>query len=126
MLSKTNNVTYANGINFLSQENQDFYNQHNQRLITCKHDGGQGYYNQSDQQFIARKHNGGLEQVNTELVPNIVLEEKEDWFYQWNNNYYMWDNNPYTPTKGYKMGVSHTFNVDNSVFNLTKPNIMRN
>ena len=61
MLSKTNNVTHGNGINLLSQENKDYYNRHDQQLITCKHDGGQGYCNQSDQQFIARKHNGGLE-----------------------------------------------------------------
>ena len=46
--------------------------------MTCKHDGGQGYYNQRDQQFIAHKHNGGEEQVNTELAPDIVLEDKEE------------------------------------------------
>ena len=120
MLSKTNNVTYANGIDLLSQENQDCYNQHDQQLITCKYDGGQGYYNRSDQQFITRKHNGGLEQVNTELVPAIVLKEREEWIYQWADNYDVWDNNPFTPTKGNDMRDSHTFNVDTSVFNLTK------
>ena len=62
----------------LSQENQEYYNQHDQQLIPCKHDGGSGYYNQSDQQFLVYKHNVGLEQVNTELIPSIVLEEKED------------------------------------------------
>ena len=74
-------MAHANGIDLSSQENKDYYNQHDQQLITCKHDGGQGYYNQSDQQFIACEYNGGLEQVNTKLVPNIVLEEKEDGFY---------------------------------------------
>ena len=69
-------VTHGNGIDLLSQENQDYYNHHDQQLITCKYDGDQGYYNQSDQQFITRKYNGDLEQVNTELVPAIVLEEK--------------------------------------------------
>ena len=35
MLSKTNNVTHANGIDLLSQENQDYYNRNYQQLITC-------------------------------------------------------------------------------------------
>ena len=81
---------------------------------------GRGYYNQIDQQFIAHTPNCGLEQVSTELVPNNVLEEKEDWFYQWADNYDVWDNNPYTPTKGNEIGSSHKFNVDTSNFNLTK------
>ena len=54
------------------------------------------------------------------MVPDIILEEEEDGFYQWVDKYDLWDNNPYTPTKGNEMGGSHTFNVDNSVFNLTK------
>ena len=45
MLSKTNNVTYVNGIDLLSQENQDYDNQHDQQLMTRKHEGGQGYCN---------------------------------------------------------------------------------
>ena len=81
MLSKTNNVTHTNGINLSSQENQDYNNRHDQQLITCKHDDNWGYYNQSDQQFIDCKHNGGREQVNTELVADIVLEEEENSFY---------------------------------------------
>ena len=63
ILSKTNNVTHTNSTDLLSQENQDYYN----------------YY---DQQFIARKYDGSLEQVTIELVPQIVLEEEEDAFYQ--------------------------------------------
>ena len=31
-----------------SQENQGYYNQHDQQPITCKHDGSRGHYNQSD------------------------------------------------------------------------------
>ena len=34
----------------LSQENQDFNNQHDQQLMTCKHDTGQGHHNPSDTQ----------------------------------------------------------------------------
>ena len=101
ILSKTNNVTPTKGIGLFSQENQDYYNQHNQ-------------------QFIARKHDGGLQQVTIELVPDIILEGEEDDFYQWAENYDQWDNNPYTPVEGNETGGSHTFNVDNSVFNLTK------
>ena len=78
----TNNTTNAKGINLLSQENQDYYNQHNQQFIARKHDGGQGYYNLRDQQLITREYDGGLEQVTIELVPDIILEEEEDGFYQ--------------------------------------------
>ena len=42
----------------------------------------QDYYDQLDQQYIAYKYNGGLEQVTLELVPNIILIEKEDGFHQ--------------------------------------------
>ena len=56
MLSKTNNATHTKNIYLLSQENQEYYNRHDQQFITHKHDGGQEYYDQSDQQFIARKH----------------------------------------------------------------------
>ena len=45
MLSKTNTATHAKDIDLLSQENQDYYNQHDQQFITCKYDGGQEYYN---------------------------------------------------------------------------------
>ena len=45
MLSKPNNVTHSNGIDLLSQNNQDYDNQHHQQLMTYKHDGGQGYCN---------------------------------------------------------------------------------
>ena len=113
-------MTHTNDINLLSQENQDYTNQHDQQLMTRKHDGCGGHQNQSYQQFIAHKHNGGVEQVNTKLEPDGVLEEKEEWFYQWADNYDVWNNNSYTPTKGNEMVVSHTFDGHNSVFNLTK------
>ena len=86
MLSEANNATHTNGIDLLSQDDQDYDNQHDQQFIARKHDGGQKYCNQNDLQFIASKHNGGLEQVTTELVPNIVLEEEDD-FYQWTDKY---------------------------------------
>ena len=64
----TNNVTNTTDNEVLDQENQD-------------------YHNQSNQQYIARKHNNGLEQVNLELATDIILEEKEDGFYQLADNY---------------------------------------
>ena len=100
ILLKTNNVTHTKGIDLLSQKNQD-------------------YYNQRDQQFIACKYNGGVEQVIIGLVPDSILEE-EDSFCQWADKYDQWDNNPYTPMKEDETEGSDTFNVDNSVFNLTK------
>ena len=59
------------------------------------------------------------------MVPDIILEE-EDGFYQWANNYDQWDNTPYTTVKGYETGSPHTFNVDNSVFSITKNKQNRN
>ena len=63
ILSKTNNLTHTRGIDLSSQEIQDYYNRH-------------------DQQFIDHKYDGGLEQDTFELVPNIILKEEEDNFYQ--------------------------------------------
>ena len=40
MLSKTSNVTHTNDINLSSQENQDYDNQHDQQIMTRKHDAG--------------------------------------------------------------------------------------
>ena len=120
MLSKTNYKTHAKGIDLLGQENQDYYNWHDQQLITHKHDYGQEYYNWRDQQHIACKHNGGLEQVTTELVPDIVLEEEAYGFYHWADKYDQWDDNPYTPDEGNEMGGSYTFNTDKHIFNLIK------
>ena len=55
MLLKTNSKTHTEDINILSQQNQDYYNSHDQQFVAHKHDSGQKSYNQSDQQFIARK-----------------------------------------------------------------------
>ena len=41
-------------------------------------------------------------------------------FFQWDDKYDQWDNNPYTPVEGNEIGGSHTFNVEHSVFDLTK------
>ena len=123
ILSTTNNTTHAKGIDLLNQENQDYYNQHDQQFSACKHDGGQEYYNWRDQQFIACKYDGGLEQVTIELVPDIILEEEEDDFYQWADNYNQWDNTSYKPVEWDETEVSHTFNVGNSAFSTSqKPN----
>ena len=65
-----------NGIDPLSQENQDYNNRHDQQLLTRKYDGCQGYCNQSDPQFTTYKHNSGVERINIELVPNSVLKKE--------------------------------------------------
>ena len=80
----------------------------------------QNYYDWQDQQYIACKYNGGLEQVTLELVPSIIIEEEEDVFHQWSDQYDQWDNTSYLPVNEDDVGGSHTFNVDNPVFNLTK------
>ena len=114
-------MTHTKGIDILSQENQDYYNRRDQQFITRKYVGGQEYYNWRDQQCIARKYDCGLERVTIELVPDIILkEEEEDGFYQWADKYDQRDINPYTPMEGDETGGSRTFNIDKSVFNLTK------
>ena len=120
MLSKTNNVTNTNDINLSSEQNKNSDNLHDLQLMTRKPDGGQEHHNQSNSQFIAHTRNGGVDWVSTELEPDSVLEEKEEWFYQWADSYDVWNNNAYTPTKGNRMGGSHKFNVDTSSFNLTR------
>ena len=57
-----------------------------------------------------------------ELASNIIVEEEEeeDRVYHCAEQYDQWDTTPYTPATNDDMGGSHTFNVDNPVFNLTK------
>ena len=88
--------------------------------MACKHEVGREYCNQSNPQFIGHKHNGGVGLVNTELVPKNVLKDKEEWFYQWANNYNVWNSDSYLPTKGIEMANSHTFTSETDVFNLIK------
>ena len=101
-LSKSNNITNTPFTNFLSHTNQDYYDQRDQHYITCK-------------------YNGSLEQVTLELVPDIILEEEEEYgFYQWVDKYDQWDNTSYISMEEDETGGSHTFNVDNYDFNITK------
>ena len=74
---------------------------------------------------VDENNNDSVEHANTVLKPNNilgihVLEEEEEWFYQWTDNYDVWNNDSYTPTKGIKMGDSCTFTGDTGVFTLTK------
>ena len=58
-----------------------------------------------------------------ELVSDIILEEEEeeeDRFHQWADQYDQWDNTSYTPVDEDDVGGSHTFNVDNHAFDITK------
>ena len=103
----TNNVMNIPATNVLNQENQD-------------------YYNLRDQQYIAYKYESGLEWVTFELVPNIILEEEEEGVYQWTDKYNQWDYTYYTLVEEDGTGGSHTFNVDNRVFNITKTKQMGN
>ena len=97
----TKNVSSTSATNILSQEIQEYHNRRNHQYIACKYDDG-------------------LEQVTLELVPNIILEEEKDSFYQWTDNYDQWDNTSYTPVDKDKTGGFHTLNIDNCVFNITK------
>jgi len=53
------------------------------------------------------------------MVPDIIVEE-EDGFYQWADQYDQWDAASYTPVTDDDVGGTHTFNLDNPSFNLTK------
>ena len=50
----------------------------------------------------------------------VVEEEIEDGFYQYADQYDQWDTTLYTPVTKNDVGYSHTFNLDNPVFNFTK------
>ena len=58
------------------------------------------------------------------MVPGIILEEEEDDFHQWADQYDQWDNTSYTPGEEDDMGGFHTFNVDNHVLTSQKSNKM--
>ena len=65
--------------NLLSQENQDHNNQHNQQLMTCKHDTNRGHHNPSnpqsttsvDYKFVTGKD----ESFSSEAVKNGDITE---------------------------------------------------
>ena len=47
---------------------------------------------------VDENNNDGVKRTNTGLKPNNilgahVLEKKEEWFYEWADNYDMWNNN---------------------------------
>ena len=74
---------------------------------------------------VGDDNNNSVEFANTVLKANNILgvhvmKEKEELFYQWADNYDVWNSDSYSPTKGIKMGGSHTFAGNTDVFNLTK------
>ena len=74
---------------------------------------------------VHENNNGAMELADTGLKSNNILgahvvEEKEEWFYEWNDKYDVWNDYSYTPTKENEPGSSHTFTGDNSIFKLTK------
>ena len=76
-------------------------------------------------------NNDGVVRANTGLEPNNILgdhvpEEKEEWFYQWDDNYDVWNNNSYTLTKGSEMGDPKHLLVALVSSALPKPNITGN
>ena len=78
---------------------------------------------------VDENNNDSVERTNTILEPNNilgshVLEEKEEWFYQWVDNYDVWNNDSYTPTKANEMRGSKTSIGGTGVFNL--PNTKHN
>ena len=54
------------------------------------------------------------------MVPDIILEEEDDGFYQWADQHNQWDDTLYTPVEEDDVRGSHTFNVDSRVFKITK------
>ena len=120
VLSKTSNVTHTNDINISSQENEDYHNQHDQQLVTSKHDCSQGHHNQSDSQFIYCKHNGSVNGSTMNWNSTTSQKKRKNIF---TNGLTTMMCGIITSThlqKEMKWGGSHTFNDDTNVFNLTK------
>ena len=134
----TNNRANTTETNIVIQEHQDYYDWWDQQYIVNKYNGGleqvtldtpaidilnqehQDSYNQQDQQYIGCKYDGGLEQITLELVLDIILKEEEDGCHQWSDQYDQCDNILYTPVEEDDVEGSHTFNVDNHVYKITK------
>ena len=101
MIDTTNSGANIAGANFANQEYQK-------------------YYDLQEQQYIACEYNSSLEQVTLELALDIILEEESDGFHQWANQYEQWNTTSYTPVTNDDERGYHIFNVDNSMFSLTK------
>ena len=74
---------------------------------------------------VDKNNNNSVERANTVLEPNNILgarilEKKEEWFYQWANNYDVRHSDSYTSTKGVEVGGSHISTGDTDIFTLTK------
>ena len=70
-------------------------------------------------------NNGAMKLADTGLNSNNILdahivEENEGWFYKLADKYDVWNDYSYTLTEENKLGSSHTFTSDNSIFILTK------
>ena len=118
MLSKTNNTTHAKGINLLSQEPHDYYFQHDQQFVACKHDGDQEYYNQRDQQFVAYKYDYSLKRPPLNWYLTLLQKKKKmDFINEMTSKIGEIITPAYLRKKMKK--DSNTINVDNSVFNRT-------
>ena len=61
-------------------------------------------------------HNVGTKGV----VGAHTVEEKEEWFYKWADDYDVWNDYSYTRTNENEPGSSHTFTGNNSFLKLTK------
>ena len=48
-----------------------------------------------DKRFIFCKYDRDLKQLTVELIPDIIIEEEEDGFYQFVEQYNQWDTTPY-------------------------------
>ena len=75
--------------------------------------------------LVHENSNGAVKLADTGLKSNNTLgahivEEQEEWFYEWADKYDVWNDCSYTPTKGNEPGSSHTFTGDNNIFKLTK------
>ena len=74
---------------------------------------------------VHENNHGNTNLANTELKFNNILgahiiEEKEGWFYEWDDTYDEWNNYYYIPMEENESGSSCTFAGDDSIFKLTK------
>ena len=60
------------------------------------------------------------------MVPDIIMEEEEDGFYQWADKHDQWDNNPCTLEEGNETGDPTLLMLITVFSTLPKPNITGN
>ena len=120
MVGNTNVPTMVHNSNKATYTEQDEINDLNEDLRHLRYGLGNNINNDDNQNSHDNTNlaNNGLKSNNT--IGTHIVEEKEEWFYEWVDTYDEWNDYYYTPTGENEPGSSHPFTGDNSIFKLTK------